>query len=151
MGPGALKKFQSRIRPDSDDSAAFIGFQEWFYFDYRLDTGDRIIDLFAQEVAPDLPTSQRKILKDWLATNRQRLLETLKVEPGVGETMQDMLSGEVLHLKDISYSYVGSRWLVFLGRTLLTEGRWCFTGTGNLLSPLEKEDLVAEVKRMWAR
>jgi hypothetical protein len=31
---------------------------------------------------------------DWLATNRQRLLETLDVEPGVGERMQDILSGD---------------------------------------------------------
>jgi hypothetical protein len=151
MGPGSVEKINSRTSLYMDDNATFIGFQEWFYFDYRLDTGKRIIDLFAEEVAPELPSAQRKILMDWLATNRQRLLETLDVEPGVGERMQDILSGEVLHLKDISYSYAGSRWLVFLGRTILTEGRWCFTGTGLLISPLDKHELVSGAKSLWAK
>jgi len=79
----------------------FPGFQEWFYFDYVLQSKDRIIDLFAQESGPQLNEAQRQILGEWLATNRLRLFETQEVEPGVGETLQDLLSGEVFHLDNL--------------------------------------------------
>lgn len=128
----------------------FPGFQEWFYFDYVLQSKDHIIDLFARDIGPQLGEAQRKILEDWLATNRQRLLETQSVEPGIGETMQDLLSGDVLHLNDISFSYAASRWSIALVRPILTEGRWTLTGSGMLLTPLEKPPLLKAAKNLWA-
>ena len=151
MGPGSVQtQDDKKILVFDENDNELPGFQEWFYTDYRLDSGDRIIDLFAKEIGPQLNATQRKILEDWLVTNRLRLLETQSVEPGIGETMQDLLSGEVLRLNDISYSYSGSRWAVFLGRTLLTEGRWSFTGSGILLTPLEKSSLLKIAQELWS-
>jgi hypothetical protein len=150
MGPGAIQKRGDQKILVLEEETELSGFQEWFYFDYVLQSGDRIIDLFAREVGPQLSAAQRKILKDWLATNRLRLLETQSVEPGVGETMQDLLSGEILRLNDISFSYHGSRWSIFLARPLLTEGRWHFTGSGTILTPLEKPRILKAATELLA-
>ncbi len=133
-----------------DEDAELPGFQEWFYFDYVLQSEERIIDLFVKEIGPQLAGAQRKMLEDWLATNRLHLLETQSVEPGIGETMQDLLSGEVFHMNDISFSYRATRWSIALLRPLLTEGRWNFTGSGILLTPLEKPHLLETAKKFWA-
>ena len=135
---------------EEKDEAEFLGFQEWFYFDYCLESGKRIIDLFAEEVGPQLPEAQKKMLEDWLATNRLRLLEAQSVEPGIGETMQDLLSGEVLKINDISLSYHLNRWSILLGRPLLTQGRWHFTGSGMSLNPLEKSQMLKAARELWA-
>jgi hypothetical protein len=151
MGPGSIQKQGDRnilVMDEVEDD--FPGFQEWFYFDYVLQSKDHIIDLFAQEMGPQLGEAQRQILEDWLATNRQRLLETQSVEPGIGETVQDLLSGEVFQLNDISFSYAASRWSIALARSLLTEGRWAMTGSGMLLTPLEKPSLLKAAKNLWA-
>jgi hypothetical protein len=151
LGPGAIQKHGGqKILVLDEHETEFPGFQEWFYFDYVLSSGDRIIDLFAKEVGLQLPVNQRKMLGDWLATNRLRLLETIEVEPGIGETMQDLLSGKILHMNDISYSYHGSRWIIFLARPLLTEGRWHFTGSGTMLTPFEKPRILKVAKALWA-
>jgi hypothetical protein len=151
MGSGTVQKQgDKRTLMLDENDVRFPGFQEWFYFDYALQSGERIIDLFVKEVGPELNSTQRKILDDWLVTNRLRLLETQSVEPGIGETMQDLLSGEILRLNDISFSYTASRWMVFLGRTILTEERWSFTGSGALFTPLEKPRLLKIAKKLWA-
>lgn len=150
MGPGSIQRHGDQkvlILDEAEDELP--GFQEWFYFDYVLQSGDRIIDLFAKEVGPQLPKDQKMMLEDWLATNRLRLLETQSIEPGIGETMQDLLSGEVIQLNDISFSYAATRWTVGLLRPLLTEGRWHFTGSGSLLTPLEKPQLLKVAKDLW--
>jgi hypothetical protein len=151
MGPGSIQtQGDQKILVMDEVEDDLPGFQEWFYFDYVLQSKDHIIDLFAQEIGPELGEAQRKILEDWLVTNRLRLLETQAVEPGIGETVQDLLSGEVFQLNDISFSYLASRWSITLARPILTEGRWTLTGSGMLLTPLEKPSLLKAAKNLWA-
>ncbi len=148
MGPDAIQEIGGK-KTFMFDEEELPGFQEWFYNDYVLPSGDRIIDLFLKEEAPNLSSRQQQILQDWVATNRLRLLETQAVEPGVGETMLDLLSGEIFNLNDISFSYHATRWAMVLARPLLTEGRWHFTGSGAILNPLEKPRIVKYAKELW--
>lgn len=149
MGPDAIQEISGK-KTFMLDEEELPGFQEWFYFDYILPSGERIIDLFVKEVAPNLPSRQQQMLQEWITTNRLRLLETQAVEPGVGETMLDLLSGEIFNLNDISFSYHATRWSVALVRPLLTEGRWHFTGSGAVLNPLEKPRIVKYAKELRA-
>ncbi len=149
MGPGSIQEQGGKKILVLDDEDAFVGFQEWYYFDYVLSTKEHIIDLFSREEGPHLPEIQRQMMEDWLATNRLHLFETQSLEPGIGETVQDLLSGEVLHLNDISFSYNALRWSIALLRPLLTEGRWHFTGTGIILSPLDKRAIVEAAQDLW--
>jgi hypothetical protein len=124
-------------------------FQEWFFFDFVLSNGRHLIDLFAEREGPALPSEQQAILHDWIETNRQRLLEVQSLAPGEGEVVKDLLSGEVLHCHDISMSYTARKWAVILARPLRTGGQWAFTGSGMMLSPLEKAGMVEFASELW--
>jgi len=131
------------------DEKALPSFQEWFFFDYVASEGERIIDLFAREVGPRLPVAQRQMLDDWRRVNRYRLFEVQQVEPGVGETLQDLLSGEIFELNDISASYGLTRWEIILARPIVTEGRWHFTGSTIPLPPTFKPDILDYARELW--
>jgi len=151
IGPGIVQKQGDKKTLVFDEETDDLpGFQEWFFFDYVLRSGERLIDLFATELGPELSGLQRQILADWLVTNRLRLLETQSVEPGIGETVQDLLSGEDFHMNDISFSYGARRWMIALVRPILTEGRWHFTGSGILLTPFEKPRMMKAAKDLWS-
>ena len=49
MGPGAIQKRGDQKILVLEEETELSGFQEWFYFDYVLQSGDRIIDLFAKD------------------------------------------------------------------------------------------------------
>ena len=131
------------------DEEKIPGFQEWYIYDYIVSEGERIIDLFAREVGPRLPAAQRQMLDDWRRTNRYRLFEVQKVEPGIGVTVQDLLSGEVFEVNDVSASYALVKWQVFLARPLLTEGRLHFTGSMIPRPPMDKPALLDFARELW--
>jgi hypothetical protein len=133
------------------DEQALPGFQEWFFFDYITSEKERIIDLFAGEVGPRLPVAQQQMLDDWRRVNRYRLFEVQRVEPGIGETLQDLLSGEVFELNDISASYGLMRWQIILARPIVTEGRWHFTGSTAPLPPSVKLDILDLARELWEK
>jgi len=131
------------------DEEKIPGFQEWYIHDYVISEGQRIIDLFAREVGSRLSRAQQQLLDDWRRTNRYRLFEVQAVEPGIGVTVRELLSGEVLEVNDISSSYGLVKWQVGVTRFLLTEGRLCFTGTILPLPPMEKSDLLDFARELW--
>jgi hypothetical protein len=133
------------------DEQALPGFQEWYFFDYATSGKERIIDLFAREVGPRLPAAQRQMFDDWRRVNRYRLFEVQRVEPGVGETLQDLLSGDVFELNDISASYGLTRWQIILARPIVTEGRWHFTGSTTSLPPTFKPDILDFARELWKK
>lgn len=162
--------FQSRFKDDFDrairlyfgkealqdnvltvEEEALPDFQEWFFFDYVTSEGERIIDLFAREVGPRLPVAQRQMLDDWRRVNHYRLFEVQRVEPGVGETLLDLLSGEVFELNDISASYALLKWEIALMRPIVTEGRWHLTGSALSLPPFYKADILGYAKELWEK
>ena len=131
------------------DEEQIPGFQEWYIHDYITSEGERIIDLFAGDSGPRLPTAQRQMLDDWRRVNRCRLFEVQEVEPGISVKVQDLLSGEVLQVNDISSSYGLVKWQVLLARPLRTEGRLNFTGSMVPLSPLQKPALLECAQGLW--
>lgn len=137
-----------RLRRSGENDPELSTFQEWVYFDYPLSTEERIIDRYAEEVGPLLPSDQRQILEEWQLTNRQRLLEVQAVRPGEGETVLDLLTDEIIECYDISMSHTAKRWAVTLARPILTEGHWQFTGAGLVLDPSAKQQVVAEAKTL---
>ncbi len=162
--------FQSRFRDDFErairlyfggealqdkvltvDEDSLPAFQEWFFFDYVTSEKEHIIDLFAREVGPRLSLAQQQMLDDWRRVNRYRLFEVQRVEPGVGETLQDLLSGEKFELHDISASYSLTRWEIILARPIVTEGRWHFTGRVTAIPPTSKPDILRYARELWEK
>jgi hypothetical protein len=133
------------------DENEIPGFQEWYFFDFVTHTGQHIIDLFAEEIGPELNSEQRAMLADWLVWNRARLLEFQEVNPGIGVVVQDLLSEEVFEVNDISASYTATRWAFGLFRPILTDGRVSFTGSALLLPPTEKPEVLEIAQTLWAK
>jgi len=133
------------------EEEAMPAFQEWFIYDYVTTEGERVIDLFAREKGPRLPAAQRQMLDDWRRTNRYHLFEVQEVEPGVGATVQDLLSGEVLEVSDLSASYELVKWQVVLMRPLLTNGRMSFAGSAMPLPPKYKPRMLKFAQKLWKK
>lgn len=131
------------------DKPTSFDFQEWYFFDYLTATGRSLIDLFIQEKAPSLTPIQQEIVQDWAHTNRLRLFEVQEITPGVGETVQDLVSDEILHCNDISMSRSARLWQIIVARPLLTQGHWHFRGSGVLLTPMQKPSIVKFAKQLW--
>lgn len=131
------------------DEPEIATFQEWYFFDYMPKSGVRLIDQFAQKVGPTLPPAQQAILYSWIETNRLRLFEVSEVTPGIGEVVEDLLTGEVIHASDISVSHTVYRWAIVLARALRTGERWGFTGAGMIFSPENKLRLVRFLSERW--
>jgi len=133
------------------DDVELPGFQEWFFSDFVTRTGRRIIDLFVEEIGPNLNSDQRAMLEDWLVWNRARLLEFQEVKPGVGVVVQDLLSDEIFEVNDISASYSASRWMFGLCRPIRSAGRVSFTGSAMSLPPSEKAGILETARALWAK
>jgi len=146
FGRDALR--DNTIIADEDE---LPGFFEWYIHDYVTSEGERLIRIFARDVGPRLPPAQQRILDDWIRTNRLRLFEVQNVKPGIGVTVKDLLSDEVLEVNDISASYALTRWQVFVSRPLLTEGRLSFAGTGIPLPPMDKPELLKFAQKLWKK
>jgi hypothetical protein len=124
-------------------------FFEWFIHDMILRGGKRLIDLFAEEVGPQLPKAEARLLDAWRVVDRLRLFEVQSVQPGVGVVVQDVLSGETLTVHDRSASRAARRWVVMLARLHQAEDRVCFTGAAVMLPPQHAEELVESARRLW--
>ena len=62
-------------------------------------SGEAIIDIFVREQGPELPARERALLDLWRRWNRYRLFEVQEVMPGIGVTVLDLLSGEILDVQ----------------------------------------------------
>jgi hypothetical protein len=142
-------KAATRGRTLTADEDELPDFFEWFVNDMPLRGGRRLIDLFADEVGPQLSEAEATLLAAWRVINRLRLFEVQSVQPGKGVVVQDLLSGETLTIYDRSASRAARRWMIMLARPHQAEDRVCFTGSAVMLTPLEKEDLLDVARRLW--
>jgi len=139
----------SRRHPLVVDDDAIPAFQEWFVFDYQVDKGETLIDIFAREAGPQLRPEERDLLEVWRRWNRFRLFEVQQVMPGTGVVVTDLLSDETLEVHDRSASSFLQRWQIFLARPLYTD-RLHFTGSGIPLPPNKKQAVLAYSRELRA-
>jgi len=133
------------------EEAETIAFQLWFINDYVTYEGQRIMEIFSQEVGATLPPAEAQMLDDWLQGDCYRLIEVQEVHPGVGVTVQDLLNDEVLEVYDRSTSRGAQRWAVLLARPHRVEGKWHLIGSALLLPPDRKAGVLAFGQELWGR
>ena len=131
------------------DEEELPGFQEWYFFDFVLPSGRRLVDRFAEEVGPTLPEAEARLLAAWREMNRLRLFEVQSVMPGTGVVVLDLLSGETLTVNDRSASRSLRRWMVILARPSQAVDRICFTGSSTALTPMYKKDMLEAAQKLW--
>lgn len=138
-----------RTRQISADNGDIADFQEWMFNDYLLPSGETIIELFAREIGPQLPSAEHELLDAHRRWNRYRLFEVEKVMPGKGIIATDLLSGEEWEIHDYSASRHMQQWAILLARPTYT-GRLHFTGGSTILSPTKKQAVVAYGRQLLA-
>ena len=119
-----------------------LRFLDWFVFDYALENGSRILDVYQDEVGSSLKESQKKLLDSWMDV------------PPTGAYKLLGYDGQVLHLqnyltKEKSDAFeAGGRGNVEVGEIILTRlvpvsGRFEFS-TGAAYLPADEIDGLIE-------
>lgn len=144
FGKEAVHKRQ--IVADEGETAEF---QEWLFNDFRLSSGETILDLFTREIGPQLSPIEGELLAAHRRWNRYRLFEVEKIMPGVGIVATDLLSGETWEIHDRTASRVMQRWSMILARLTYTD-RLHFSGAAVVMSPSKKQVVVAHSRQLLA-
>lgn len=131
------------------EEAELPSYLEWLINDYETDQGDRLIDRYARERAPNRGDAEREMLALWRTQNHLRLLEVQAVWPNRGVVAEDLLTGEKLEVADHSASRSVLRWTLLLARAQTGDQRYTFTGSIMQLSPRHKEALLTAVGALW--
>jgi hypothetical protein len=117
-----------------------LRFLDWFVFDYALDDGRRILDIYEEEEGSDLSPSQRSLLQSWMDAAPASAYELVGYD------------GQVLHLREyvtqekVDAFEASGRGSVKIGELILTRlvpvsGRLEFSTVAAYLPADEIEDL----------
>ena len=122
-----------------------LRFLDWFVFDYALDDGRRILDIYQEEEAGGLTPSQQSLLQSWMEATPAGAYELLGYD------------GQVLHLRDyltqekIDAFEASGRGNVKIGELILTRlvpvsGRLEFSTAAAYLPTDEIEGLAEKME-----
>lgn len=122
-----------------------LRFFDWFVFDHTLESGERLIELYADERMEDLSTHQQKIAADWREVGAGNLYELAAYE---GQMLQlcDYFTDEVVEVYES-----GGRGNVALGDLILTRlvpvaGHLEFSTTSAYLPADEISDIKEKIE-----
>jgi len=90
-----------------------LRFLDWFVFDYTLEEGRRILDIYQEEVSGELKPSQQALLKNWMDAPPAGAYELLGYE-GQMLHLRDFLTGETFDVFE-----AGGRGNVKIGEIIL--------------------------------
>lgn len=113
---------------------------EWFIFDYRLSTGETVIELFQK--SPDLSGQEKELLKGW-ASARISLYEVLDIPPREGLALQDLIRLTGVTVYDLNAAQELYPGMVLLMRVLKVGEAYEFSTSG-LALPAPCRDVLLE-------
>jgi hypothetical protein len=90
-----------------------LRFLDWFVFDYALEDGTRILDIYQKEASGDLKPSQQKLLESWMDAPPAGAYELLGYE-GQMLNLRNLLTGETSEVFE-----AGGRGNVEIGEVVL--------------------------------
>lgn len=104
---------EGSVQEQEDFERAF----DYFVFDYRLPDDSRLIERFERERGRTLAPRQRAWLAGWVQSY-PHLLQITQVQPGIGLSAQDLLTGDIYNIRDKVGSESVSRWTVSFTRVI---------------------------------
>jgi len=108
------------IAADSDGSILF----DWLIFDRQASPAQpTLAQTYANRFSATLPPDQGALLQAWIPAVCS-LYETLKIEPGSGVRLRDLLRGGEVFVRDISMSRSLVQWDCFFVRVLDCNGHF---------------------------
>jgi len=116
---------------------------EWFIFDYKLSTGETVIELFQK--SPDLSVQEEELLKGW-SSARISLYEVLDIPPREGLALQDLICRTRMTVYDLNAAQELYPGMVLLMRVLKVGEAYEFSTSGLALPAPCKEVLLERVQ-----
>ena len=122
-----------------------LRFFDWFVFDYALEEGGRLIELYANEQMEDLSSHQQKIAADWVDVGAGSLFELTGYE-GQNLQLRDFFKDEAFEVYES-----GGRGNVAVGDLILTRlvpvaGHLELSTTAAYLPNAEIADVKAKIE-----
>ncbi|MDL1897002.1 hypothetical protein FBQ82_12055 [Anaerolineae bacterium CFX7] len=119
---------------DAAEQADFEHALDYFLFDYPLSDNTRVIEHFATERGRMLSPRQRTWLTQWMK-GAPALLEIVAVERGVGVQARDLLTNEIIDIRDKMGSETTTRWMIAFARVIQTDDHYELSGAGLNIAP----------------
>ena len=121
-----------------------LRFLDWFVFDYSLEDGTRILDIYQKEVSEDLKPSQHKLLESWMDAPPASAYELLGYE-GQVLNLRNFLTEETVDVFE-----AGGRGNVEVGEVILDRvvpvgGQFEFSTVAAFLPAAEISDLTEKL------
>ena len=98
-----------------DSEPANIAYHSWFAYDWDLDEGRTLFDMFLEREVRDLSTGERNFL-DGMRGSHLRLYEILAVKPDQGFELRDLWDDRRLYVQERSATRQLVTWDVIVGR-----------------------------------
>ena len=122
-----------------------LRFLDWFVFDYTLEEGRRILDIYQEEVSGELEPSQQALLKSWMDALPAGAYELMGYE-GQMLHLRDFLTGETFDVFE-----AGGRGNVEIGEIILdrlvpVSGKLEFSTVAAFLPKDEITDLTEKIE-----
>lgn len=97
-------------------SMSYDVFEAWLFYDYLLEPNWRIVDAFL-EAEPGLSPGERRYLRA-MKNTVMRLYEVTDVEPGQAITLRDLITNDVVRVRERSGSQGLPRWTWLAARVV---------------------------------
>lgn len=98
-----------------DSELADIAYHSWFAYDWDLDEGRTLFDMFLDREVRDLSTGERNFL-DGMRASHLRLYEILTVKPDQGFELRDLWDDRRLYVRERSATRQLVTWDLIVGR-----------------------------------
>jgi len=134
---------------DAEEQAEFERALDYFLFDYPLSDNTRVIEHFAAERGRMLSPRQRTWLTQWM-NGAPALLEIVAVERGVGVQARDLLTNEIIAIRDKAGSETTTRWMIAFARVIQTDDHYELGGAGLNIVPRFRGMLLNYVESLRA-
>lgn len=122
-----------------------LRFFDWFVFDYQPEEGQRVADVYAEEMADDLAQAQREVLESWLEAPPAGAY-LFKDYEGQELYLEDFLTGEELDVYDPAGRGASEIGDIILARVVPVGERLQFGPGAAYLPPEEIGDLKEKME-----
>ena len=145
----ALNQFFEGQYPEAqkEEENVFALFHEWLIYDYRQSSG---VSFFHEYVLKDPDNLSEKTMNHFRKIAETQLythLEIQEVKPGAWVKVEDIYTGKIYKVHDVSGSQTLQGRGLFHARLARVDGRWYFVGANPILFPITYTDRAKAIFR----
>lgn len=128
---------------DENDDIIMERCFEWFIFDYVMESGETLIDIYA--ALSDPSDIEKKLLREWIGS-RLSVFEISGIYPGKGLRIRDLIQGRKITVSNYSVTGKLEKGSVIFMRVLKVGKEYEFSTGGLALPPYYGRRLIKKIK-----